>query len=124
MDKKSILVVEDNEMIRNFLMMRLADVGFYVSSAKDGEEGLKKAKQNRPDLIILDLMLPKLSGKEVCKAIREDREKGIASIPIIMLTSLAAEVDKVIGMVIGATRYVKKPFNTEELLFEIQACLA
>ena len=124
MTNKSILVVEDNQTIRNFLVMRLADVGYAVSTAKDGEEGLESIRLSHPDLVVLDLRLPKMSGQEICKAVREDPNKAIASTPIIMLTALTSETDRVIGMVIGANRYLPKPFNPEELLKEIQACLS
>ena len=124
MNNKSILVVEDNKTIRNFLVMRLADVGFAVSAAKDGEEGLDNIRISHPDLVILDLRLPKLSGQEVCKAVREDPDKNLASTPIIMLTALTSEADRVIGMVIGANRYLPKPFNPEELLKEVHTCLS
>ena len=120
MNRKRILIVEDDQTISKFLSFRLRQLNFEVMTAKDGEEGLSGARQNLPDLIILDLGLPKLSGQEVCKAIREDHDKAFAKIPIVMLTAKDSDVDRVIGKVIGANAYIAKPFQDDELLKEVE----
>ncbi len=117
--KKKILIIEDDANTVKFLGYRLRKMNFSVFIAKDGEQGLDEAKKAHPDLVILDLGLPKLSGQEVCKAIREDHDKKFARTPIIMLTAKNSDVDRVIGKVIGANCYMVKPFATEELLKEI-----
>lgn len=94
-------------------------VGFDVMTAQDGEEGLSQARSRKPDLIVLDLMLPKLPGEEVCRAIREDEDERIADIPIVMFTAKAALVDRIVGKVIGATSYVVKPYRGSKLIQEI-----
>ncbi|MBI2095334.1 MAG: response regulator [Candidatus Omnitrophica bacterium] len=117
---KKILVVEDDPTISKFLGVRLKSLDFDVIAAADGQAGLEGARRELPDLIILDLKLPKLSGEEVCKAIREDRDKKFAATPIIMLTAKCSDVDRVIGKVIGANHYISKPFGTEELLERVR----
>lgn len=118
--KKKILVVEDDLAVSKFLSVRLRSLNFEVILAYDGEAGLKEARLRPPDLIILDLKLPKLTGEEVCKAIRDDCDKKFAVTPIIMLSAKNSDVDRVIGMVIGASCYVTKPFRIESLLKEIR----
>lgn len=122
-DKKMILIIEDDDTTRKFLAIRLKESGFDVATAKDGVEGFKEARRVQPNLIILDLSLPRMSGEEVCKAIREDADKRFAAIPIIMLTGKGADVDRVIGYVIGANRYITKPYQTARLLEEIGRCV-
>ena len=117
---KKILIVEDEAGISKFLSLRLREAGFSVEIAEDGEKGLNMIRQIRPELVILDLMLPYLSGGEVCKAVREDDDEEIARIPIIMLTSHATEVDRIVGKVIGATYYMTKPFNFSAVLENIR----
>lgn len=117
---KKILIVEDDGDLCKFLSFLFRKKGFEVHTASDGEEGLHAARLERPNLIILDLGLPKFPGEEVCKAIREDRDKTFAKIPILMLTGKTADVDRVIGNVIGASSYLTKPFRTEELMQEVQ----
>src|SRR5438552_2934513 len=111
--KKKVLIVEDDLATSKFLGVRLRSLNFEVLVAYDGETGLKEAKLHAPDLIILDLKLPKMVGEEVCKAIREDRDKKFALTPIIMLSGKNSDVDRVVGMVIGASCYVTKPFRIE-----------
>ncbi|HTL70384.1 MAG TPA: response regulator [Candidatus Eisenbacteria bacterium] len=118
--KKRILVIEDNEDICKLLHIRLENRGYDVTTAPDGQTGLERATLGMPDLIILDLFLPRLPGEEVCKAIREHRNKAVSKIPIIMLTSKRSEVDRIIGMVIGANAYMEKPFDPERLMEQIQ----
>ena len=112
-----ILLVEDEEDLRMTLCDRLKAEGYQVEAAADGQEGLRKAQQNAYDLIILDVMLPKKSGFDVC---RDIRNAGITT-PIIMLTARGQLVDKVLGLKIGADDYLTKPFEILELLARIEA---
>ncbi len=117
--KEKILIIEDEEDLVKGLKLNLADEGYEVDWAADGEEGLRKALEERPHLIILDIMLPKMNGLDIC---RELRQKNI-SIPIIMLTAKGEEIDKVLGLEIGADDYMTKPFSIRELLARIKAHL-
>ncbi|MFQ5825460.1 MAG: response regulator transcription factor [bacterium] len=117
--KEKILIIEDEEDLVKGLKLNLADEGYDVEWALDGEEGLRKALQETPALIILDIMLPEMDGLEVC---RELRQKNIG-IPIIMLTAKGEEIDKVVGLEIGADDYITKPFSVRELLARIKAHL-
>ena len=114
-----ILVIEDDDSIRMALEDDLALEGFQVQSAADGEQGLMMAKEKTDDLIILDLMLPKLDGIDICKELR----KANIATPIIMLTAKSQEVDKIIGLELGADDYMTKPFSPRELLARIKAIL-
>ncbi|MBM3244747.1 MAG: response regulator [Candidatus Omnitrophica bacterium] len=118
---KKVLIVEDEVDICRILSLRFQKKGFEVLVANNGEEGFNKAKQEKPDIIILDLMLPKLPGEEVCKKIRSDEE--IAETPIIMLTAKATDVDRIVGKVIGANAYLYKPFDAKQLLEEVDKLL-
>ena len=113
-----ILVVEDEPSIRETLRYNLTKEGYQVSEAATGPDALTEARRIRPDLIILDLMLPELSGLEVCRILRQEM-----TTPIIMLTAKATEVDKVVGLQIGADDYVTKPFSLTELLARVTALL-
>jgi DNA-binding response OmpR family regulator len=115
---KRILVVEDEENIRHTLRYNLIKEGFLVSEARTGPEALSEARRVRPDLILLDLMLPELSGLEVCRILRQEM-----TTPILILTAKGAEIDKVVGLQIGADDYVTKPFSLRELLARITAIL-
>jgi len=115
---KRILYIEDEKDMRNMFGLRLESEGYVVLYASDGEEGLAKAKSEKPDLILLDLMLPKLPGEEVCKAIRNDEE--IENIPIIMVSAKATDVDQMVGKVMGADSYVTKPFEGKNLIEQIK----
>ena len=117
MGKKRILLVEDDEAICNALVKLIKTWGFDTIVAHDGREGLAKAKQEKPDLILLDLGLPKLPGEELCRQIRKD--EATQKIPIIMQTGKVSDTDKVIGRVIGADYYLKKPYDLNELLVQI-----
>jgi two-component system alkaline phosphatase synthesis response regulator PhoP len=117
--KEKILIIEDEEDLVKGLKLNLADEGYEVDWAADGEEGLRKALEERSDLIILDIMLPEMNGLDIC---RELRKKNI-SIPIIMLTAKGEEIDKVLGLEIGADDYMTKPFSIRELLARIKAHL-
>ncbi len=113
-----ILVVEDEEPIAEILRFQLEKAGYEVVLAFDGEEGVRQAETHVVDLILLDLMLPKKDGYEVCKEIRQ-----FSTVPIIMLTARDAELDKVLGLELGADDYVTKPFSARELLARIKANL-
>lgn len=116
---KKILIIEDEESILLALEDNLALEGYEVSSATDGEQGFSMAKEHGYDLIILDIMLPKMSGFDIC---RELRQAGMIT-PILMLTAKSQEVDKVLGLELGADDYVTKPFSPRELLARIKALL-
>jgi two-component system response regulator RegX3 len=115
---KHILVVEDEDSIRETLRYNLTHEGFAVTEASTGTEALAVARRHRPDLVLLDLMLPEMSGIEVCRILRQEQ-----NVPIIMLTAKSTEIDKVIGLHIGADDYVTKPFSLNELLARISAVL-
>jgi DNA-binding response OmpR family regulator len=117
--KKKILIVEDEKELIEGLKLNLVSAGYDVIWALDGQEGLKRALMEAPDLILLDIMLPKKDGLDVC---RELRGKNLA-VPIIMLTAKNDEVDKVVGLEIGADDYITKPFSVRELLARIKAHL-
>lgn len=114
---QSILLVEDNQDLLNLVNINLSDQGYQVHTAADGQKALELYKEKSPSLIILDIMLPKVDGLEVCKQIRkEDR-----LVPILMLTAKAEEVDKVLGLELGADDYMTKPFSIRELLARVKA---
>lgn len=115
---QKILVVDDEKNIVDILAFNLKREGYTVITAADGEEGLKSFEESNPDLILLDIMMPKLDGIQVCKSIRTKSET-----PIIMLTARAEEVDKVLGLELGADDYVTKPFSVRELMARVKANL-
>lgn len=119
--KKKILIVDDEPEIVEILRRFLERKGYGVSVAMDGEVALERTRLDLPDLVILDLNLPKLSGEEVCKEIRAG--ESTKKIPIVMLTGKNSDVDKVIGRVIGADRYLTKPFEIDNLLKVINEIL-
>src|ERR1700756_2034956 len=114
-----ILVVEDEPNMVVGLRDNFEFEGYQVITARDGVEGLEKAFEESPDLVVLDVMMPRMSGLEVCKQLRAKR----GSIPIIMLTARGQEVDKVVGLELGADDYVTKPFSIRELLARVKAVL-
>ncbi len=114
-----ILVVEDEPNMVAGLRDNFEFEGYEVITARDGVEGLQRALEESPDLVVLDVMMPRLSGLEVCRQLRAKR----ASIPIIMLTARGQEVDKVVGLELGADDYVTKPFSIRELLARVKAIL-
>jgi two-component system response regulator VicR len=116
MDAKKVLIVEDEKSISDIIQFNLKKEGFEVDTAYDGESGLEKALGGKPDLILLDVMLPLLDGFEICKKIRET-----SSVPILMLTAKEEEVDKVLGLELGADDYITKPFGMRELIARIKA---
>ena len=116
---KKILIVEDEEAMQLGLGNNMKYEGYEVEFASDGEEGLNKIRRNKYNLIILDVMLPKMSGFDVCKIARSE---GIKT-PIIILTAKSEEIDKVLGLEIGADDYITKPFSIRELLARVKAVL-
>jgi two-component system phosphate regulon response regulator PhoB len=119
--KQKILVVDDEPEAIELVAFNLKQAGFDVASAADGAEALKKARALQPSLIVLDLMLPEMDGLEVCKILR--REPATKAIPIIMLTAKAAEIDRVLGLELGADDYLTKPFSPRELVLRVKKVL-
>ena len=116
---KRLLIVDDDEEIRELLVFDIQSSGYTVDSAKDGEEGLKKAVENNYDLILLDVMMPKMNGYDVCKNIRLVKPK----VPVLMLTAKGTIHDKTEGFEVGADDYLVKPFDVQEVLLRIRALL-
>ena len=114
-----VLVVEDDEAMAVALRDGFAYEGHEVTVARDGEEGLRMAREDDPELMILDVMLPKMTGLEVCKLLRGEGSQ----LPIIMLTARGQEIDKVLGLKLGADDYVTKPFSFMELMARVEAVL-
>lgn len=115
---KKILVVDDEKPISDIITFNLKNEGYEVVVAYDGEEAIEKFNEEAPDLMILDLMLPKIDGLEVCRQIRKE-----SAVPIIMLTAKDSEIDKVLGLELGADDYVTKPFSNRELVARVKANL-
>lgn len=113
---KTILVVDDEKPIADILQFNLVKEGYRVICAYDGEEALQKVEEEQPDLMLLDIMLPKRDGMEVCREVRKKY-----NFPIIMLTAKGSEIDKVLGLEMGADDYVTKPFSTRELIARVKA---
>ena len=118
---RKILIIEDESDVADLLALNLRKAGFKTSAAVDGASGLQKARDDRPDFIILDLMLPKMSGLEVCKILKSDT--ATSAIPILMLTAKAEEIDRIVGLEFGADDYVTKPFSPREVMLRIRAVL-
>ena len=116
--KKTILIVDDEKMILNLLSCNLIKEGYNVIEAKDGLEAVNMAQEKKPDLILLDIMLPKLDGLSVCKRI-----KNMMNVPILMVTAKDDELDKIVGLELGADDYITKPFSISELLARVKANL-
>ncbi len=118
MSNELVLVVDDEKTLVKALSFNLEKEGFRVEQAFDGEEALKKVFDLKPDIVVLDLMLPEVDGFEVCRQIRKKLE-----VPIIMLTARSEDIDKVLGLELGADDYLTKPFNSRELVARIKAIL-
>lgn len=116
--KTRILIIEDEESIASFISMYLQKEGYAVVTAATGEDGLARAADDTPDLVLLDIMLPGIDGFEVCRRLRQDN-----AIPIIMLTARDTATDKVVGLELGADDYVTKPFDPRELVARVKAVL-
>lgn len=119
--KPRILAVDDEPDVLELLTANLTSAGFAVATAEDGDEALRKARANPPDLILLDLMLPEIDGLELCKLFR--RDDATREIPIIILTAKSGELDRVLGLELGADDYVTKPFSPRELVLRIKGML-
>jgi two-component system, OmpR family, response regulator RegX3 len=115
---RTILLVDDEPTLRETLAETLEEEGFRVVTAADGREALARFRESAPDLVLLDLMLPEISGIEVCRQIRRE-----SAVPILMLTARDSELDKVVGLELGADDYVTKPFSLRELLARVRALI-
>lgn len=115
---KNILIVDDEKPISDIIAFNLENEGYAISKAFDGEEAIEQFEKVQPDLVILDLMLPKMDGLEVCRELRKT-----SAVPIIMLTAKDSEIDKVLGLELGADDYVTKPFSNRELIARVKANL-
>src|ERR1700684_521321 len=118
---KRVLLIEDDRDIVELVRYNLEREGFQFAAATDGATGLAQLRKTPPDLLLLDLMLPKLSGLEICKEIR--RDQSLNRLPILMLTARGEEADRVVGLEMGADDYVTKPFSPRELIARVKALL-
>ena len=118
---KRILIVEDDKDIVELVRYNLSNEGFEVSTASDGSSGLAEVRKSAPDLLLLDLMLPKVQGLEVCREIR--RNPALNRLPILILTARGEEADRIVGLEMGADDYVTKPFSPRELVARVKALL-
>ena len=116
--KRTILIVDDEKPIVDILVYNLQKEGYDTLEARDGEEGVRVALEKKPDLILLDIMLPKMDGLAVCKRIRHS-----LNVPILMLSAKDEEIDKILGLELGADDYVTKPFSVRELMARVKANL-
>ena len=119
---KKLLIVDDEPNIAISLEFLMRREGFDVALAKDGEEGLAKIREIKPDLVLLDVMMPKMDGFQVCRAVREDAE--LAGICIVMLTAKGREAEVEKGLSLGANAYIPKPFSTSALVSKVKSLLA
>lgn len=119
--KQKILLVDDEKDLVELLSIRLEEAGFEVITSLDGHEGLEKAKREKPDLIILDIMMPKMDGYQFCRLLKFDRQ--FEKIPILMLTARTQEQDRKTGLTVGADAYITKPYSLPELLNKIRSLL-
>jgi len=118
---KTILAIDDEKDLIKLVDHHLSKEGFLVVSARNGSDGIEIAKKHKPNLILLDIMMPKMDGWEVCKLLKSTAE--LAQIPVIMLTARAAETDKIVGLELGADDYITKPFSPRELVARVKAVL-
>ena len=116
-EKKTVLIVEDEKSIVDIIRFNLEKEGYAVLTAYDGEAGLAAAREKKPDLILLDVMLPKMIGFDVCRLLREEGD----NVPVLLLTAREEEADKVLGLEIGADDYITKPFSMRELMARVKA---
>ena len=121
MEKEKILVVDDEPDIVKLITLKLVNEGFKVFGANDGQEALKKVAEEKPDLIILDISMPKMDGWEVCEKLKAQPESK--DIPIIMLTALGYIAEEFKGLQMGAIRYIKKPFDADDLITAVYQVL-
>lgn len=121
MERNKILVADDEPHILRVVKDKLANAGFSVVTASNGEEALESARREKPALVLLDVMMPKMNGFDVCRALRAEAEfKGV---PILLLTARGQEIDRHMGLEAGASEYITKPFSPRELLATVQAQL-
>lgn len=120
--RKEILLIEDDASLADLIRLRLSSVGFEVQVAGEGQPGLQRAAEHRPDLVILDLMLPDMSGYDVCRELRRMYHRW--QLPILMLTALGRPVDELRGFAHGADAYLTKPYEPDELLSTIATLLS
>ncbi len=120
---ETIVVIEDDHQIRRVVEGYLRQAGYRVLSATDGSTGLALVQQEKPDLLVLDLMLPGLSGWEICRRLRASQDPQLAQLYILMLTARVDETDRVVGLELGADDYVIKPFSPRELVARVRAAL-
>ena len=118
-----VLVVDDDPVIADLVAFRLGRLGLRVTVETDGEAGLAAIRQLRPDLVVLDWMMPRMNGLEVCRAVRADADPALAGTPVLLLTAKAQEPDLERGFAAGATDFVTKPFSTRELVSRVTAAL-
>jgi two-component system phosphate regulon response regulator PhoB len=118
---RKILIIEDENDVADLLTLTLRKAGFRISTSPDGASGLQSARDDKPDFVILDLMLPKMSGLEVCRILKSDTTTS--HIPILMLTAKAEEIDRIVGLEFGADDYVTKPFSPREVVLRVRAIL-
>jgi DNA-binding response OmpR family regulator len=121
MSRGKVLVVDDEEYIQHILNFSFGAEGYDVVTAADGEEGIKKAKSEKPDIIVLDIMMPKMDGYEACKRLKTD--PNTKSIPVILLTAKGREVDRKLGSQAGADDYVVKPFSPGRLIERVEGMM-
>ena len=118
-----VLVVDDDPVIADLVAFRLGRLGLQISVETDGEAGLAATRELRPDLVVLDWMMPRMNGLEVCRALRADADESLARTPVLLLTAKAQEPDLERGFAAGATDFVAKPFSTGELVSRVTAAL-
>ena len=121
MKKGTILVIDDEKDLIELVRYNLEKEGYDVIAANDGQSGLEVVKKHRPDLVVLDLMMPGLDGLQVCQRLRSDPRSG--RIPVIMLTAKATEADRIVGLELGADDYITKPFSPREVVARVRAVL-
>ena len=119
--KKKVLIIDDEQELVAMLARYFRKNGFKALTAFDGISGLQKARVEHPDVIVLDLLMPRMPGEEVCREIRKD--ETLAKTPVVMLTVKSGDVNRIVGRVIGADYYIEKPFEVEALLAKVQLCV-
>jgi two-component system alkaline phosphatase synthesis response regulator PhoP len=121
MSKGKILVVDDEAYLLQILDFSLGAEGYDVVTAEDGEQAIQKAKTEQPDLIVLDIMMPKIDGYEACRKLKQD--PGMKDVPVILLTAKGRDIDRKLGLEVGADDYITKPFSPSKLLEKIGSFL-
>ena len=118
-----VLVVDDDSVVADLVAFRLRRLGLEVTVEADGESGLATVRRLRPDLVVLDWLMPRMDGLEVCRALRADADPGLARTPVLLLTAKSQEPDLERGFAAGATDFIAKPFSTRELVSRVTAAL-